>query len=248
MMRYGSIHRMLELVANHVTLNALWLIACVPIVTIPASTTAMFAIMRQWASGDEPPLLRRFVMEFRNHFLRSSLVGLVWLGVGALLVLDFSIVGQMGAMRRPLEVLLMSLTLLYALASAQLLPLMLTGTNGVRVAKSAVLISLARPHRAALSLLLTLAAAATAWTLPLLLLALPSLTAFAVTVLADRTLRTINSTRLDAPDIRPAVDDALTRTSLASARTWPTPTTSAATSDAASPAAAAGRLPCDGGA
>ncbi|MCA3748412.1 MAG: YesL family protein [Rubrobacter sp.] len=103
----GRIYRVLEVFANLVYLNFLWLLACLPVVTIPVSTTAMFGIVREWVRGDEPPIARRFVSLFGENFRQGLIVGVIWALAGGSLLLDLYLIGRMGSLRAPLYVALL---------------------------------------------------------------------------------------------------------------------------------------------
>ena len=65
-------------------LSVLWLVACLPVITIGASTTAMFAVIHRYIRLDEGRFLITFWKTFREEFKRTTacwLVGLVLFGV-----------------------------------------------------------------------------------------------------------------------------------------------------------------------
>jgi uncharacterized membrane protein YesL len=191
--RFGRVHRVLEVFTNHVSLSLLWLLGCLPVVTIPASTAAVFAVTRRWADGDEPRLLREFGSAFRRLFWRSSLVGALWLAAGAVLFLDFVIIGHMEAgARRPLWVLLAAFGVIYALTSANVGPALAGGdVEWRRMVANAALVAAAQPLPTAASTLVLLSAATLVWVFPPVLLVLPSATAYVVTRLHVRAVRNL---------------------------------------------------------
>lgn len=69
-------------------LSVLWLVACLPVFTIGASTTAMFAVIHRYIRLEEESLWKIFWKTFREEFRRSSLCWLVALGILVLLVMD----------------------------------------------------------------------------------------------------------------------------------------------------------------
>ena len=71
--------RFLGNLTDLIALNLIWLICCVPIVTIGPSTTAMYCVARDIDKGEYPPVLRTFFREFRSNFKQSLLVFLVLL-------------------------------------------------------------------------------------------------------------------------------------------------------------------------
>ena len=69
-------------------LNILWLICCLPIVTIGASTTALFYVTLKMAEDRDDGLTGMFFRAFRQNFLPATKLWLVLLGAGAFLAMD----------------------------------------------------------------------------------------------------------------------------------------------------------------
>lgn len=73
----GPLYRILTVIYKYISLNVLYLLFCIPIVTIPASTAGLFAVSRKYVYRDDPRLFRTFWRGFRENFVQSSLVGLL---------------------------------------------------------------------------------------------------------------------------------------------------------------------------
>lgn len=69
-------------------LNILWFICCIPIVTIGASTTALFYVTLKMAKNEEGNITRAFFLSFKNNFKQSTKIWLLLLGAGIILGLD----------------------------------------------------------------------------------------------------------------------------------------------------------------
>jgi uncharacterized membrane protein YesL len=69
-------------------LSVLWLVACLPIFTIGAATTAMFAVIHRYIRLEEDGLWKIFWKTFREEFKRASLCWLAALLILALLIVD----------------------------------------------------------------------------------------------------------------------------------------------------------------
>ncbi len=69
-------------------LSALWLVFSLPVITLGAASAAMYTAVHRCLQKEEDYLLRTFWDAFRENFKRSTLCGLVFLGLLALLVLD----------------------------------------------------------------------------------------------------------------------------------------------------------------
>lgn len=82
-------NRFMTVVANLLIVNIMWAICCVPVITIGASTGAMFAVCRRLAAGEEgTSILRTFLGEFRRLFTRSLPVTLIMLAFWAVAAFD----------------------------------------------------------------------------------------------------------------------------------------------------------------
>ena len=77
--------------ADIVCLNLLWLVCCIPIITIGASTTAMYRVTLKMVRG-EGSLVKTFFQAFRENFKQATVIWLILLAVGFIIVLDFKIV------------------------------------------------------------------------------------------------------------------------------------------------------------
>lgn len=78
---------MMKPVANIFILNVLWLIGCLPLITIGPSTAATLAVLREWQIMGDDSVIRSFFRLFRLHFKQGFLVGNTWMIVGAILAL-----------------------------------------------------------------------------------------------------------------------------------------------------------------
>lgn len=69
-------------------LSVLWLVMCLPIFTIGASTTAMFAVIHRYIRLEEEGLWKTFWKAFREELKRSTLCWFAGLLILLLLVVD----------------------------------------------------------------------------------------------------------------------------------------------------------------
>ena len=183
-----KVYRWLETATDFLLLNLLWLAACLPVVTAPPATAAMFGVVRDRVRGDEGGLFRTFVFRFRQNFGQSLAVGALWALLGAALYADFLIAnGLEGGAQILLRSLLFVAALLYALASVWLFPVMVHyDTTWTGVLKNAVLLGVGRLPTTLLCLLTVTAAATLAAVVPFLVLVMGSVAAYAVYRLCDR--------------------------------------------------------------
>lgn len=188
-------YRWLETATDFFLLNLLWLLACLPVITIFPSTAAMFGVVRDWAREKEAGVFGAFVLRFRQNFRQSMAVGILWTLFGGALFLDFLIANELSAGAQVvMRSLLVLVSILYALTSVFLFPVMVHYDTGwTAVPKNALLLAVGRLPITLLCLATVVAAAALTFFAPLLLLVTPSLTAYAVYRLCDREFRKIDA-------------------------------------------------------
>lgn len=71
--------QILNNVADLIVLNFIWLICCIPVITIGPASAAMCCVARGMAKGDWPPVLKTFFKAFRSNFKQAIQVSLVLL-------------------------------------------------------------------------------------------------------------------------------------------------------------------------
>lgn len=76
-------------------LNLIWFICCIPIVTIGASTTALYYTTLKIVRGEDHYLFRMFFRSFRENFRQSTVLWLILLGAGLLLAGDIYILHRL---------------------------------------------------------------------------------------------------------------------------------------------------------
>lgn len=75
-------------------LSILCLLCCIPVVTIGASVTALYYVMLKLVKDEETAVTRNFFRAFKENFLQSLLVTIIFLGIVGVLFVDFHILGQ----------------------------------------------------------------------------------------------------------------------------------------------------------
>lgn len=76
-------------------LNTLWLLCSLPIVTIGASTTALYSVTLKIASDEESNVTKQFFHNFKRDFKQATRLWLIALVVGIFLGIDFYIVNEL---------------------------------------------------------------------------------------------------------------------------------------------------------
>ena len=78
-------------------LSMLWLLCCIPVITIGASTIALYYEMLKLVKDEETNVTRGFFRSFRQNFLQSLPVTGIFLVAVAVLAADFHILGAAGS-------------------------------------------------------------------------------------------------------------------------------------------------------
>jgi uncharacterized membrane protein YesL len=196
----NRVYRWFEMVTDFFLLNLMWLVACVPVVTIFPSTAAMFGVVRDWSREKEGGLVRAFASRFRENFAQSLLVGVLWVLFGTALVLDFFVAGRLSFVPEVvMKSLLVLATVLYVSASVFLFPVMVHYEMGWKaLLKNSLLFSIGRLPTTAACLLFLAAVAVLTAILPVLILITGSVTASVIYGLCGREFAKLDAVSGDA--------------------------------------------------
>lgn len=76
----NTFQKILEVISYFFFLNMLWILFSLPVITIFASTAAMFGVIRKSAQENELNLhvLKEFTFFFKENFIQSTIIGLIW--------------------------------------------------------------------------------------------------------------------------------------------------------------------------
>lgn len=83
--------RFMDKVLHLLWLNILWLVFSLPVITLGASTTALYSVTLKYAKDQEGYMTREFFHAFRENFRQSTLAFLLLSGVGVFLGIDLII-------------------------------------------------------------------------------------------------------------------------------------------------------------
>jgi uncharacterized membrane protein YesL len=191
----SRVYRWLEVATDFFLLNLMWLVACLPVVTIFPSTAAMFGVVRDWVRKKEGSLTGTFVARFRENFGQSLLVGAIWTVFGVALFLDFLVANQLsywpGVVMKSVLVLASSV---YAFGSVFLFPVMVHyDTDWKTVIKNSLLLAIGRLPTTIVCLVLVVVTAGLTVVFPFMVIITGSITAYFVYRLCDREFRKLDA-------------------------------------------------------
>ncbi len=84
----GPVWQFINKIVYSVYLNILWFICCIPIVTVGASTTALFYVSLKLSKDEEGNVTKEFFRSFRDNFRQGTVIWLIMLALGIILGLD----------------------------------------------------------------------------------------------------------------------------------------------------------------
>jgi len=155
----GTVFPFLDAATDLVLLNLVWLLCCVPVVTIGASSTAMYTVLFRMIRGESSHPILEFFRAFRRDFKKSTCMTLLFLAVFLILALDYWIVHRFESVFGKLPVYVLSvLTMLLVMMALYSFPLNAYYTDPVPVlCRNSLLMSL-RYFPSTILILLTSAA------------------------------------------------------------------------------------------
>ncbi len=90
----NSVWNFFSTLADLVLLNILFLITCIPLLTIGASITALYSVVMKISKNNDPHLLKNYYSAFKNNFRQSTIIWIILLLLGLILGLDLYLVNH----------------------------------------------------------------------------------------------------------------------------------------------------------
>lgn len=110
-------------IADLFILNVLFIVSCIPIITIGPALTALYTITLKAARNEESYIFRGYLKAFKDNFKIGTLSWLIVLIAGVVLWADFRILGSMpDSIKTVLSVLLLLAFFLYSITATYLFP------------------------------------------------------------------------------------------------------------------------------
>ena len=184
----SRLYRFLETATNFLFLNIVWLLACLPVVTIPPATAALFGVVREWVRQEDAGVVGPFVRRFKENFVQSLIVGWLWMLLGAVLLFNLLAIRQMpGPLGLPSLVLVAVASLFYLTTSVYLYPVLVSyETTWFGVIRNAFFISASQPAITISGLVLTVAMVVLFYFAPITIVLSGSITAYLLYALCNR--------------------------------------------------------------
>lgn len=131
-------------VADLIILNVIFLICCLPIVTIGASLTALHYVTLKMARNEESYIVKSFFKSFKQNFKQATIINIIMLVIGAILYFDLHIVmGMSGSLSQVLYIIFIAFAFLYLIVFLYIYPVLSKFYNSTKnTFRNAILMSI----------------------------------------------------------------------------------------------------------
>lgn len=168
--------RALGKIGDMICLNVMWVICCIPIITIGASTTALYTVMLRMVKNEEGYIFRGFLKAFKSNFKQSTLIWLILLLLGIVWTVDFRVAGFIPGMAGIiLSAIFLALGFILLSVMIYIFPLTARYENGIKATfKNALILTVAKlPYTFLMVAIVVAAVFASLWSAFTLLFSLP---------------------------------------------------------------------------
>ncbi|RBW70771.1 hypothetical protein DS031_04640 [Bacillus taeanensis] len=144
----SRIYRFLEKSVDFFLLNVLWIVMCLPIITIYPATTAMFGVVRKWVLGKEiHGVFKTFFSLFKDNFVQTMGISIIWTALGLFLYWDLKLIQPTESFfSLILYGIVFIVVLLYVFISIYLFPVLVhIETSWKNILRNALLLSIVNP-------------------------------------------------------------------------------------------------------
>jgi len=148
----------LNAIANLIILNLLWILCCIPIVTIVPSTAAMHYVTLKMVKKEDPYIIRSFFHSFRENFKQGIVLSVIFLVLAGVLYVDIEILQKFSTdFHQFLLTASYVICVLVVITVSYVCPLLSRFQNTVAATlKNAVIIALANPVKTVVLLITNL--------------------------------------------------------------------------------------------
>lgn len=168
--------RALSKLGDMICLNVMWLICCIPIITIGASTTALYTVMLKLVKNEEGYVFRGFLKAFKSNFKQSTIIWLIILILGIVWTVDFRVAGLMpGTAGLVLSAIFLALGFILLSVMLYIFPLTARYENSIKATfKNALILTVAKlPYTLAMVVIVVAAVVVSLWSTVTIVFALP---------------------------------------------------------------------------
>ncbi|MBU5482597.1 YesL family protein [Blautia sp. MSJ-19] len=152
----SPVFQFLETLFDFVILNVLFLITCIPVVTIGPAISALYTVTLREVRNEQGYIIRSYFAAFKENFKHSFLLSVLYTIVGAILLYNLAFWAQMKtAVGSAFLIIIAACTLLYVISLLYVFALSARFENTIkRTVKNSLLIALASPVQTLMILLI----------------------------------------------------------------------------------------------
>ncbi len=151
--------RTIDKMADLIWLNILWFVCCIPIVTIGASTTAMYYTTMKMVRNEESYITKCFFHSFRRNLLQATVIWMIAVAFAVILYIDISVFGaEQGIFFKVATVVLYAMGIIYCLILIYVFPLLAKFDNTtLNTIKNALMLAVLQiPYTVLLALMIVI--------------------------------------------------------------------------------------------
>ena len=186
----GVVYMFMTIIYRFVILNLLWCISSLPLITVGASTTALFYVAGKIVRKEEVNEFKDFIKGFRDNFRQGTAIWLILCGAYAIIFTNLSLLERYGKMGGLVLVLQLPVLVQVAIITVFVFPLLSRyQLNTLDIIKTSWILGIKHIFSCAAGLVVIIAVAILAITVPVLFLTVSvSLAASAVYLVFHRIL------------------------------------------------------------
>ena len=168
----GPVFSSLSRLADLFWLNLLFIVCCIPIVTIGAATTALYYVTLKMAKDEEGYITKSYFRSFKRNFAQATVIWAMFLFVATILMFDFRIAGGSdGSMSNVIVVAVFAMVIVVAMVLTYVFPILAKFDNTVlNTVKNAFLISIRHLPYTILMIVISIVPVVLIWFFPALLI------------------------------------------------------------------------------
>ena len=190
----SPVMRVLGRLGDIIILNMIFVVGCIPVITIGTSLSALYAVAMKMARGEDPSVWKEFWKAYKRNFRPATICWLVMAVIAILLFVDFRIIGVLKrgseSMYSIMRIVLAVILGMWMLMFQYLFPYIARFENTVKqTLKNAFLLMIRHLPWALLLLVILIASALSIYIIPVLLVVIPAVASIVFDFILERLFR-----------------------------------------------------------